>query len=609
MVNKESDAGELKRMEQLKALERSQRMTIPPDGVFSNVWDILMLIALFYTAVVMPAEIGFIPTNDALKLSNNIFDIFFFFDIGVSMHLAVFDESQGRNIRDTCVIRKRYIKSWFAIDLISTFPFDQLSSMKAIRIIKVLKLLRLFRIGRIFTRWQPVIGFRYTLLTLSACLIGGITLAHWGACGWGVVAQFGDDGESWIDAYGIQDSSPAYQYICALYWSTMTLTTIGYGDYGPGTGTERFVASFFCMLGGLVYAYLVGIITGTMLELKHAQLEYIRMRDMLNRYMHDTSLPKEVRKEARLYFRENRGRYRIEDQKVALGQLSPGLEGKLIEYSRSRWLARMKIAEKCPKNIKKKEYDCEVDRFRKCLVHQLSVDSFPRKEALIVSGALASKIYVVKRGILAKSGQLIGRYDVVGEDVILFLIQPNARRPYRVMTLTFVDLYSLHKDDIKAALDNGEFPNVRKSMRKTAIKLALRLAFIKRGRELLLQKAALKNRESRENRREKKESERASAAHNTAPLSDDEGRLSTDDRFSSDGRFSLSSFSLGRVSLCAPELRGFPAYSNKDPGDASYTWAHEASYAVIGKQLDRLLTLLNRIEVICDKNVDIRGAT
>lgn len=589
MVNKEDDESAMKRrLEKLEELKRRQRMTIPPDGWFSNIWDALMLIALLYTAVVMPLEIGFIHNEPvALVGANMVFDFFFFVDMGVSMHLAVFDESRGRNIRDTCEIRKRYIKSWFAIDFISFVPFEQFSSNKLFKVIKVLKLLRLFRIGRLFTRWQPDIGFRYTILTLSGCLLSAITLSHWGACLWGVVAyQIGDPQDSWISDNGILDYHWAHQYLCALYWSTMTLTTIGYGDYGPINAIERFAASFFCMLGGLVYAYLVGIITGTILELKHAQAEYIRMRDMLNGYMEDLDLPGNVRKEARLYFRENRGRYRRDDQTEALHQLSPGLELKLREYWHGQWLSKMKI-------LHIEEYKDEATKFRKCLLHRLNVESFPRKEALIKSGALASKMYVVKRGILAKSGKLIGRYDVIGEDVILFLIQPEARRPYRVMTLTFVDLYTLHKNDIKDALDNGEFPNVRHCMRKSAIKLALKLAFIKHGRELRLKKIALQNKQERiKKRKEKREKKKEE---------EDEGRISFDGRFSTDDR---ASSDYGRISVCSPELRGFPAYRNKDLEESSahgIHWSDGASYAVIGKQLDRLLNILGRIEVACDK--------
>ena len=52
------------------------------------------------------------------------------------------------------------------------------------------------------------------------------------------------------------------QYIAALYWSTMTVTTIGYGDPSAKTHTERIIATVLMFFGGALYAYVVGSICG-----------------------------------------------------------------------------------------------------------------------------------------------------------------------------------------------------------------------------------------------------------------------------------------------------------------------------------------------------------
>ena len=79
-------------------------------------------------------------------------------------------------ILDPKIVAKKYMKSWFVVDLGSSFPFDyciillsqgQVSSslLKASRVLRVvrlakllslLKLLRLSRLLRFMTRWEEV---------------------------------------------------------------------------------------------------------------------------------------------------------------------------------------------------------------------------------------------------------------------------------------------------------------------------------------------------------------------------------------------------------------------------------------------------------------------
>jgi voltage-gated potassium channel len=52
----------------------------------------------------------------------------------------------------------------------------------------------------------------------------------------------------------------------AIYWSTVTLTTVGYGDLCPATNLGRLISMFSSLFGVAVIALPSGIITASYLD-------------------------------------------------------------------------------------------------------------------------------------------------------------------------------------------------------------------------------------------------------------------------------------------------------------------------------------------------------
>ena len=87
----------------------------------------IILLAI-YNSIAIPLEITFRPksleTNTA-KILNRIIDIFFGLDILISFR-TTYDDSDGNEITDGCMIAKNYFFGRFLIDLMSTIPFDEI---------------------------------------------------------------------------------------------------------------------------------------------------------------------------------------------------------------------------------------------------------------------------------------------------------------------------------------------------------------------------------------------------------------------------------------------------------------------------------------------------
>lgn len=67
--------------------------------------------------------------------------------------------------------------------------------------------------------------------------------------------------------------NPELRLVDGLWWSVVTMTTVGYGDLSPATAGGRFLVAFPTMLaGGGVLAYGLSIFTTFLIEAKHKEL-------------------------------------------------------------------------------------------------------------------------------------------------------------------------------------------------------------------------------------------------------------------------------------------------------------------------------------------------
>ena len=126
------------------------------------------------------------------------------------------------------------------IDLISIIPFNSVfQSIRILRLSKLLKFIKIFRSGALIFKFRKYMdkflktnNLNYVIwITLSTLLMGAIGI-HF--------------------AEGISFGN-------ALWWSFVTISTVGYGDISPATPIGRVIAGII-MLTGIGF---LGMLTGT----------------------------------------------------------------------------------------------------------------------------------------------------------------------------------------------------------------------------------------------------------------------------------------------------------------------------------------------------------
>ena len=149
---------------------------------------------------------------------------------------------------------------WAIIDLLSILPSFQIlgSNFKILRTLRMLKILRLLKALRYSTQLFLFIEvLKKERKVLTAVLLFAAAYIFITAL---VMFNF----EPRINPTTGQETFKTF--FDAIYWSTVTLTTVGYGDLCPATDLGRLISMFSSLFGVAVIALPSGIITASYLD-------------------------------------------------------------------------------------------------------------------------------------------------------------------------------------------------------------------------------------------------------------------------------------------------------------------------------------------------------
>ena len=149
---------------------------------------------------------------------------------------------------------------WAIIDLLSILPGVTILSkgFKILRITRFLRILRIFKfvrysdkiqvLGRVIRKEKGVL---FTVLGIAIFYVFLTGLIMFNA-------------EPHINPITGQETFK--DFFDALYWATVTLTTVGYGDMVPVTNVGRFISMLSSLFGVAIIALPSGVITASYLD-------------------------------------------------------------------------------------------------------------------------------------------------------------------------------------------------------------------------------------------------------------------------------------------------------------------------------------------------------
>ena len=206
---------------------------------------------------------------------------------------------------------------------------------------------------------------------------------------------------------GAECEQPGVTYFYALYWSVMTVTSVGFGDIyaTPFNVEEQIVCTVMMLLGGMLWGYLIGTFCGIAAQMSPGVREFRDNLSGLNAFMTNHNLPDMMRVKLREYMHQSVHLMAARRDHDVLRYLSRQMQLEVAWFVHRVWLERVWYLNVNVLN----QRDVLLD-----LASHLKAGVYPPGE-LCKPGYM----YIVSRGLALRGGRVYRSGSVWGEDILL----------------------------------------------------------------------------------------------------------------------------------------------------------------------------------------------
>jgi hypothetical protein len=464
----------------------------PHHSSFLPWWDLFIASLIVLTAFVVPYEVGYellVPKEEreamksTRKFTNQV-DLCFMFDILLQFTVSYYNHAQKRWVRKPVEIVLAYIHGNFFMDCISVLPYVRIACVLVKHfgetfwlagVLSLLGLMRLFRVNRMMERYEARLNMSYSYVNMTKLMVLLCLTVHLAACSWGFVLsaeRFFDLGhdDTWFDA--LCSAKPALfsdkhrprsmeLYTASLYWSTMTITSIGYGDVTPMNRIEAWACTTMMLIGGVIWAHIIGNVCAIASTLNAQREEYENQIDSLNIWMQKIQLKQDFRMELRSFFMVRRSMHNHEKQVELLKSMSPELQHKLARHLQSGWLTKIWFFQNIPDN-----------GFMVGMLERFKIAIYPPRECVIIHESLCN----LKEGLVLRGFHIHFPGDYWGVSELL-LSNKHLIEDMQPVALSYIELQYLQRSALEDLCEH--YPDQKRAIRRAAVWRALKLAMIK----------------------------------------------------------------------------------------------------------------------------------
>ncbi|KDR12169.1 Cyclic nucleotide-gated olfactory channel [Zootermopsis nevadensis] len=431
--------------------QRLPRTVVNPDENFYFYWLFLLSACVLYNLWTLIVRQSFPELQSGATIlwftCDGFSDAVFLLDVAVQFRTGYLE--QGLMVYDSKKLAGHYIRSRaFLMDLCALLPLDLLQFYVGIQ--PILRFPRFLKVYRVYNYYymvesRTVYPNLWRVVNLVHILL---ILAHWFGCFYYLLSE----AQGFIGVWGYPYNEPGYQqltrkYLGSLYWSTLTLTTIG--DLPtPGTNVEYVFTIASYLIGVFIFATIVGQVGNVITNRNANRLEFERLLDGAKTYMRHHKVPGGMKRRVLRWYDYSWSRGRIQgggDINTALGLLPDKLKTELALHVNLSVLKKVTIFQECQ------------PEFLHDLVLKMKAYIFTPGDLICRKGEVAREMFIIADGILeviSETGRVLTTMkagDFFGEIGILNLDGLN-KRTADVRSVGYSELFSLSREDVLAAM-------------------------------------------------------------------------------------------------------------------------------------------------------------
>ncbi|KAM0046358.1 putative cyclic nucleotide-binding domain, potassium channel, voltage-dependent, EAG/ELK/ERG [Helianthus debilis subsp. tardiflorus] len=400
-------------------------------------WQAFLVLLVIYSAWSSPFELAFkkVATGSLLYV-DLVVDFFFATDIIVTFFVAYLDKSTYLLVDEHKKIATRYVTHMmFPMDVASTLPFQTIYRILTGKLhrgdvfgfLNLLRLWRLRRVSELFSRLEKDTRFSYFMTRTIKLICVTLFAVHSAACFYYWIATHHHiSQDTWIGSIieNFEDRSIWLGYTYSMYWSIVTLTTVGYGDLHAVNTGEKVFNIFYMLFNIGLTSYLIGNMTNLIV---HGAVRTFIMRDSINeilRYASKNRLPEGLKQQMLAHMQLKFKTAELQQEEV-LEDLPKAIRSSIAQHLFRKTVEKTYLFKGISEDLSRQ------------LVVDLKAEYFPPKVEVILQNEIPTDFYIIVSGgmevMIHKNGTdqcliKLGPMDMFGEIGVFF----NIPQPFTV---------------------------------------------------------------------------------------------------------------------------------------------------------------------------------